>query len=143
MPRHLPLLTLLAAAACGTSVSHTVLNPSPRPMAPRPAETVELFTSMPPARPYVDVALIEAEESTSWSTADTGDLLSALRKRGAKLGCDAVVVGGATSRDPQLGELDPSDRPRSRRGYYGTCIVYVGPAPAPAAAAPGAIVAAQ
>lgn len=117
---------VLLAAACGTSTKHTILNPSPRPMTPRPAETVELFSSGAPTTPHVDVALIEVEESSSWSQADTPDMLKALRARGAALGCDAVVVGGAASRDTGINDWSatPELEKRARRGFWGTCIVY-------------------
>jgi hypothetical protein len=120
------LPAILVAAACGTSTKHTVLNPSPRPMTPRPVATVELFSSGAPATPHVDVALIEVEESSSWSQADTPDMLKALRARGAALGCDAVVVGGAASRDTGINDwnVTPELEKRARRGFWGTCIVY-------------------
>lgn len=105
-------------------------------MTPRPVESVELFTSGAPARDRVDVALIEVEEASSWSQADTPEILRALRTRAAALGCDAVVVGGASSRDPGLNDLSvtPELEKRSRRGFWGTCVVYRDAGPSVAAA---------
>jgi len=122
----------LALAACGTTIRETVINPSPRQMVSRPPETVELFTSGAPARPHVDVAFLEAEESSSWSTDGTADMLNKLRKRGADRGCDAIVVGGLSSRDPGLNDTETwlVDHPKGRKGIYGTCIVYTEPPPA-------------
>lgn len=115
-----------AVAGCGTTIKETVINQPPRPMAARPPETVELFTSGPPARPHVDVAFLEAEESSSLSTDETAEMLTKLRKRGAERGCDAVVIGGLSSRAPGLndGETWLVDNPKARKGIYATCIVY-------------------
>lgn len=95
-------------------------------MAPRDPATVELFTSGPPHRPYVDVALLEAEEESSMSTDGTPEMLTELRKRGAAMGCDAIVIGGISSRDPGLndGETWLNENPKGRKGIYATCIAY-------------------
>lgn len=146
IPRTLACLALAAACACGTSIRTTVINPSPRAMQPRPPETVELFTSGAPSRPHVDVALIEAEESSGLSVAETADMLRELREQGADMGCDAVVLGGASSRDPGVRDLEAwLYDAKGRKGFYGTCIVYTAapiaspasPAVAPAVPAPG------
>jgi len=122
----LALSTLVAVAACGTSTRTTLVNPAPHAMPPRSPASVEIFTSGAPARPHTDVAIIEAEESSSFSLADTSDMLAALRERGAKMGCDGVVVGGSSSRDPGLNDTETwlVDNPKGRKGFYGTCIVY-------------------
>jgi hypothetical protein len=122
----LSLLTLLVATACGTTIRETQVNQAPHPMMPRHPASVELFTSGAPARPHVDVALIEAEEQSSFSTSRTADMLNRLRERGAQRGCDAVVVGGMSSRDPGIRDAETwlNDRPKGRRGVYATCIVY-------------------
>ena len=125
-----PLAFVVAIAgglgACGTATHTTVINPAPHAMRPRPPETIELFTSGAPDRPHRDVAVIEAEEQSSFSTADTGDILAALRARGAQLGCDGVVLGGSSSRDPGLRDTETwlVENPKGRKGFYGTCIVY-------------------
>lgn len=116
----------LGLAACGTSIRTTAINPAPRAMTPRPAATVELFTSGPPRRPYVDVALLEAEEESSFSTDRTPEMLTALRERGAAMGCDGIVMGGMTSRDPGVRDVETwlNDDAKGRKGVYATCIVY-------------------
>lgn len=124
------LLSLLVlVGGCGTAIKTTTLNASPRPMQPRPPETVELYTSGAPARGHVDVALIEAEEQSSLSVADTGDMLRKLRAKGGQMGCDAVVVGGSSSRDPGLRDAETwiAEDPKGRRGFYATCIMYNAP----------------
>ncbi len=120
------LLALLVAAGCGTSIHHTHLNPSPVVMTPRPAMAVELYTSGAPARPHVDVLLLEAEESSSFSMDKTAEMLGKLRERAGALGCDAIVIGGMSSRDPGLRDKESwlVDSPKGRKGIFGTCIVY-------------------
>jgi hypothetical protein len=124
-----PFLALLLAVGCGTTVHATAINPAPRPMSPRPAASVELFTSGAPQRPHVDVAFLEAEESSSFSTHRTPQMLNKLRERGAQMGCDAIVVGGLSSRDPGLNDTETwlVDNPKGRKGVYATCIVYTEP----------------
>jgi hypothetical protein len=140
----LACIAVFAAAGCGTSISTTAINAPPRPMAPRPPETVEVFTSGAPPRPHVDVAILEAEESSGLSVADTGDMIRSLREHAAAMGCDAVVVGGSSSRDPGVTDVESwlVENPKGRKGFFGTCIAYTAApgaaaaAPAPAAAAP-------
>ena len=106
-------------------------------MAPRPPGSVELYTSGPPQRAHVDVALLEVEESSSLSTADTTEMMNELRNRGAQMGCDAIVLGSSSSRDPGLGDAERwlNKDARGRKGFTATCIAYVPEAP-PAEAAP-------
>ena len=117
---------LLFTAACGASVTRTDINPAPRPMAARPPATVEIFTSGAPLRPHVDVSLLEVEESSSFSQADTRDMIIALRERAGTMGCDGVVIAGATSRDPGVRDKESwlVEQPRGRKGLFATCIVY-------------------
>lgn len=95
-------------------------------MVARDPAQVELFTSGAPPRPHVDVALIEAEEESSFSTHRTPEMLRELRYKGAQLGCDAVVVGGMSSRDPGIGDAESwiVERPKGRKGMYATCIMF-------------------
>ncbi len=122
-------LALLLAVGCGTSIHTTTINPAPRPMAPRPPASVELFTSGAPPRAHVDVAFLEAEESSSFSTHRTPDMLNKLREKGAQMGCDAIVIGGVSSRDPGLTDKESwlVSNPKGRKGLYATCIVYTEP----------------
>jgi hypothetical protein len=135
----LALPVLLALVGCGTAIRTTAINAPPRPMAPRPPDSVELFTSGAPDRPHVDVAFIETEEQSSLSVSDTPEMLRALREEGGRMGCDAVVLGGASSRDPGVRDAETwiLEDSKGRKGFYGTCIVYTAP-PAPPAAAPPA-----
>ena len=139
-PSSLAFLAMLTAGACGTAIRTTAINSPPHAMQPRPPESVEIFTSGAPPRPHVDVALIEAEEESGLSVADTADMLRSLREHGAAMGCDAVVVGGASSRDPGVSDVESwvVEDPKGRKGFYGTCIVYTAPPAATAATPPAA-----
>lgn len=113
-------LLCVVLAGCGTSIQATAINPAPHVLAPRPTESVEVFTSGAPARPHVDVALLEAEQDSSYSLDDTGAMLAKLRERGAAMGCDALVFHGLSSSSEEL----VGDQVQSRKGVYATCIVY-------------------
>jgi hypothetical protein len=128
--RNLALLVVLVTA-CGTTIKATAINPSPRPMYSRPADTVELFTSGAPAdRKHVDVAYLEAEQDSEYSWDDTPEFLKALRERGAQMGCDGVVVGSPTNRIT----TDLADHPANIKGIVATCIMFIDPADAVLAA---------
>jgi hypothetical protein len=112
------VLALLCVGACGTGtvVTTTPLNPAPRPLAPRAAIDVEVFSSAPPSSPYVDLAHLEAEQMSIMSRHGMPEFVDHLRERAAQLGCDGVVVGRPTYSDA-----------REVHGLTGTCIVYVEP----------------
>lgn len=128
------LFVLVVLAGCGTTVSATMINQPPHPMRPRPAHTVELFTSAPPQRPYVDVAYLEAEQDSDMSVDGTAEFFAKLRQRAGAMGCDGVVIGHPTNRvTSSVMELsnvltpnNPTDfGPQNLRGLTATCIVYI------------------
>src|SRR5450432_1837126 len=53
---------VLVLAGCGTFVEATALNAPPRTLSPRPADAVEVYSSSPPAKAHIDVALIQADQ---------------------------------------------------------------------------------
>jgi hypothetical protein len=116
------LSTLWAATGCSeTLVSTTPLNPPPFTMTPKAPADVELYSSSPPKRPHIDVALLEAVQDDSGE--DHDEMLAKLRESAAQMGCDAVFVGGLSYRsgDPNLGQLfDPN-----KHVLRATCMVYV------------------
>jgi hypothetical protein len=128
MKRVLPVIVMLVG--CGTSVRTTMvaspLQASPRPLAPRTVESVEMFLSGPPQRPYVDLALLEGEQTSSFSMHETPQILGAVRERAAQLGCDGIVFRGVTNRMPGLGDAETliNDEPKERKGLVAVCIVY-------------------
>ncbi len=139
------VFAVLVATGCGTTVTSTPLNPSPRPLMARSPDSVELFSSAPPSRPYVDVAYLEAEQDSDLSADRTPAFIAHLRERAATMGCDGVVLGEHTNR-PSVSSSDvafdvtnalskhpvepPPDYgvPANLRGLTATCIVYI-PAP--------------
>jgi hypothetical protein len=112
------LLTLLLSA-CGPWVNATALNPSPRTLSSRSAGSVDVYSSGPPARPHVDVALLEVGKGDD-NSGGTSQMIQTLRQKAADMGCDGVVVGGMTTR-ARSGHV-PFDF--GDRTVHGTCIVY-------------------
>ena len=131
------LAIAFGSAACAvSSLETTPLNSPPHPLAARAPSSVEVFSSTPPTRPHVDVALITANQSNL--DGDTSGAVAALLQQAAKLGCDALYISNATSRAGNPDVFDPGTR-----GLLGTCIAYTGAAPAPGEAplaAPNAVV---
>ena len=118
------ILALLALAACGTTVRTIMINQPPRPMQARPMEEVQMFTSGAPARQFVDVAYLEAEQDSEWSSDMTPEFFTKLRERAASLGCDGVVIGNPTHRDaPGFGTK--GDGRNFVNGITATCIMFV------------------
>ena len=80
----------LATASC-VKTTVTPLNQTPRPLTSRSPESVEVFTTKLPTRPYVEVSLIQAER------VDASRHLAAMRKKAARIGCDAIVLNSLGS----------------------------------------------
>jgi hypothetical protein len=124
---------LLALGGCGTFVEATPLNAAPRALSPRPAEQVEVYSSSPPTRTHVDVALIQADQRNG-SSADLAEMVAKIREQAGQMGCDAIVVSGASERPGAAGDahlLDPGSHL-----LLATCIAYLEPTPIPAALPP-------
>jgi len=123
------LLIIAATTACiPPRADVTRLNMAPRPMAPRPAESVQLFlTQAPPGG--VEVYLLKMKGGLD-------DVrLEALRTQAGELGCDGLAIVesvadvSATARDH-----DPktSDITVTEQGHVtGVCLVWPGPGPGP------------
>lgn len=79
-------------AGCAPSVNWTPTQPSPRPMNPRPVESVEVFNDQAPQRPHIQVGVITGEKKRTSSSDARGKLTETMRKKAAKLGCDALLV---------------------------------------------------
>jgi hypothetical protein len=101
------LASSLLAAGCD-NIRYTRLNTPPRPLARRPVAAVEVFAVTPPRRPHTDVGLIQvigAKPPPSkhmdigidvvtpvTEEQETHEMIAALRRRAAEIGCDAIVV---------------------------------------------------
>lgn len=138
------VLAVVCAAGCGTSIGVTPLNPSPRPLVARSAAEVEVFLDATPPRPYVDVAVIEAEQSSELSSDEAPQFIAKMRAEAASMGCDGLRINGATSRDTvswsdithdaiDLVSKQPVPTPETYgepvtlHGMVATCIVYRDP----------------
>ena len=108
----MPNLKILFASTllvgCGTSVSTLQLRPLTN--APRPPLSVEMFT-VPPARPYIEVARIEAHDLMAPSASY---MMSKIRERGASMGCDGIVL------DP----IGHHEDPHHLTDHAGMCIMF-------------------
>jgi hypothetical protein len=117
--------------ACGTSISFIPSKHAPSPPA-RAAHQVEIRT-VPPARAYEQLGIIEVQQESAFSSDDSHTMLVEMRAEAGRRGCDVLLVQG--NNDAVVGE-------NTLEGYRGACLVYTGPAPTapggPPGAAPGA-----
>jgi len=133
------LLLVAALAACSPSISTVKTNPSPHPLRSRPAATVEIFTTMIPARPYVEVAVFTASKGKA------EDHIDALRSHAGDFGCDALVltrmpsetVSSSSTMVSKPGEVGGMSSTSSVGSSSATCVVWTGDA-VPASGAPSA-----
>jgi hypothetical protein len=110
---------LALAAGCDTFVTATPINPSPRPLTRRGFESVPVFTSGPPSRPHVDVALLEVEQTHDFNYQGTDLMIQRLREEAGTMACDAVVLGGMGERGS-----DAEIFAAGSTTMHATCIVY-------------------
>jgi hypothetical protein len=133
------IVVVALAEGCGTSLRATMINPAPHAMQPRPPQTVEMFSSGPPHRPYIDVAYLEAEQEASYSLDGTSDFIAQLHERAAQMGCNGVVLGGVTNAPDAVASVTANIN-ASRKGTTAICIMYLPEAvaakPPPAAVQP-------
>jgi hypothetical protein len=114
----LVLAPLLAACvrtgpASDTTFTHT--NKSPRPLHARAADSVEIYTTSKPTRPYIVVGLMRAIERAGPAWA-----IESMRARAAEIGCDGIVMTDALV-TRNFSEMEQVHR-------NGTCFVYAEPA---------------
>jgi hypothetical protein len=124
------LLALLAvtAAACGTTTRFVATNPSPRPMKPKAAHLVHIYTTGAPEAAYVEVGILQARQESGFSTDDMPAIIRQMRGRAASIGCDGLIINGAA--DKQSGSVFVSDdaitsSSHTLEGFWGACIVYL------------------
>lgn len=130
---HKLLLSTLLLAACGTTTQWVPTNPSPRPMASRPVSTVEVWTTGVPNRPYTEVGLISARQSSDLSTHEMPEIIMELRKEAARIGCDAVMLQGKDDKVVGGGSSfrgTGSSSTTTLEGYWGACLMYLDAQPA-------------
>jgi hypothetical protein len=127
-------IACIAVAGCGVQVEYTQLNAAPLPMKSRAPESVEVYVGNAPARPHVDVGLLEVEEQSGFGPG-TQALVDSLRDRAAEIGCDALVIGGVSSKVSEVESL-LFDHNANRKALHASCVVYV-----PATSVPRSLVA--
>jgi hypothetical protein len=130
------LIFMLCAGAisCGTKISVVYTGTPPRQLYSRPPETVEVYSTTIPTRPFVEVAIMEARQESGWSTADMPQIIEALRGEAAKMGCDAIILTGSADKNLVApGSTGPyMSTPTTvitMKGYGGTYVVYSDVAP--------------
>ena len=113
------LLFPFVALGCGTFASSTVINDPPHPMRARQPQSVTVFSSGPPARPHVDVAVMTVEQTHDLNEQGMDIIIANMREKAAQMGCDAVVLGARSERG-NAATLFGS----GATTQLGTCIVY-------------------
>lgn len=127
--KHPGSLFLLAAAllGCGTHIAYMPTNTPPRMLKPRGVDSVQVFTTRPPERPYVEVGIIETQQESIYSTDDATAVFSQLRDEAARQGCDGLVLLGSNDRMELQGtssHFGGTTYSHTLKGYRGTCIVW-------------------
>jgi hypothetical protein len=118
------------ASGCGTRINDLPLNSPDRAMVARDPQSVEVFSTRKPTRPYVEVSMLEAQQASAYSTDAPGDVMLKLRDYAAQKGCDAIIMGGANDSTVGSGSVsngNGSSYVTTLKGYRATCIVYTGP----------------
>ena len=111
----------VVVTGCGTWVTDTQINPAPRPLFARGYESVEVFSSAPPARAHVDVALLKVDQMNAMDDRPGELMIQRLRERAGAMGCDAVFIGATQEREA------PGFLTSGSRTMTATCIVYSQP----------------
>lgn len=90
----------------------------------RPVQSVDVYLSGPPRRPYRDVGLLEAEQETDLSLDGTRDMIHKLRARAARIGCDAICLNNVGSHTAPALAFD-INHASSVKTIAATCIRYL------------------
>ena len=126
------LATLLCLlSGCGTTVRYVPTNTSPVPMPPVSTDRVTVFASGPPARPFVEVGMIQARQSSTVSVDEMPEIIAEMRKRAAAEGCHGLVITGANNTvaggsGSATGEVYGHSSVNTKEGFAGVCIVFTG-----------------
>ena len=121
MIRHLGMLVVACAlAGCGTDVWEVPLNAPPHAMTRKDPNSIAIFTTQQPPRPYTEVALMEAQRQSAFSRDTSSAVMNQLRSYAAGRGCDALILHAGGS-----GGTNYASQPLV--GYRATCIVYQTP----------------
>lgn len=111
--------------SCGTTVTAVQTNTPPRQMYPRSPLSVDVFSSAMPTRPYMDIGILEAQQSSALSQDQLPEIINALKEKAGELGCDGIVLNDSANWVKASHLV---------KGFRATCILYTDklqPAPAP------------
>jgi hypothetical protein len=124
------LLGMLAvpALSCSTSLKFASTGQAAHPMVPRSVDQVKVYTT-PPELPYVEVGIIEARQSSTFSPAEMQEIIDDMRTYGAKLGCDGILMLGSNDLFAVAG-TQYSTTSVTLKGYRATCLAFQAPSPA-------------
>ena len=114
---------LTVCIGCGTTVRFAATNPPTKRMLPRPVHTVDVYATSKPQRPYQEVGVIQARQSSAYSLHKMPDIIAKMRKKAAKIGCDGVLLAGANNTVVGGGN-EKSSWTSSLEGFWGSCIMY-------------------
>lgn len=122
------LCSVLLLTACGTTTRFAATNPSPKPLRPVPAEAVAVFSAGVPDRPFAEIGIVQARQSSDLSLHEMPEILEEMRAEAGRRGCEGLVLNGSS--DKQMSSTTVSRRgysstSTSLEGYWGTCIVFV------------------
>ena len=88
--KQLMSFVIILSACIPVTTKYTPANTPDRPMTARAPESVEVFSSGVPSRPFRDVGLLEVYQGSTIN--ETADMIQALRVRAANQGCDALIL---------------------------------------------------
>jgi hypothetical protein len=128
-----PGLLAIAAGGCAPRIAYIPMVEPPRPLYVRAPAQVETYVVTPPARPHIDLGLVQVIRGAS--DRSIGEMLDLLHVAAAERGCDALVI---TMIDTRRAKYSPVS-------VEGSCEIYTdaaaavppqsAPAPQPPAAA--------
>ena len=121
--KSLALISLLLTG-CGTTMMITKLNNSPRPLEQRTPESVYIFMTGKPEKPYIEISLITSQQASEFSNDNTPQIIQKMRLEAAKQGCDALIISGPN--DATVGSTNSrgTGSVTTLTGFHGACIVY-------------------
>jgi len=94
-------------------------------MYPRAPEEVQVFSTAPPNRAYVEVGLLEAGQD-SYNYASTEELIEKLRSYAGRKGCEGLIITGSADRVESQGKSPTgSTIVETKRGFKAACVMFV------------------
>ena len=120
MKRYILLLLLFPLlTGCGTSLRVTELNSTDAYLPARSPQSVDVFTSGIPDRPYIELFLISARQQSEFSGDEVPEIIQKMREKAAEEGCDALIITGTNDEVEGDGFYVST-----LQGFHGVCAVY-------------------